>query len=136
MNSLVELIRSNQRLNELDMSNTTNSLLNNLYNRRYAREEDTMPIEVSQKKEWDTVEGNGIIYLNKLFEFKMTKHLLYFVNETIKVCEEKSHFPEIIITDGIVDVRLFTKDINDVTEVDLLLSKKIVEIFSEIKSLF
>lgn len=66
----------------------------------------------------------------------MTKHLLYFVNETIKICEEKRHFPEIIITEDYVDIRLFTKDINDVTEIDMQLSKKIIEIYSEIKSLY
>lgn len=59
MNSLVELIRNNQRLNELDMSNTTNNLLNNLYNRKYAREEDTMPIEVSQKKSGKLLRATG-----------------------------------------------------------------------------
>ena len=136
MNSIVELIKKGKVLNEFNMTNTTGQLINNVYNRNYLNSDEEVPIEVSKKAEWDVIEGNGITYLQKVFSFSMTKHLLYFINETINECKQYHHFPELIVTENFVDIRLYTKDINDVTDIDKKLSKKIVDIYQEIKVLY
>ena len=60
--------------------------------------------------------------------------LLYFVNELIALSEEMYHHPEILIDHTKVTVTLYTRDLNDVTERDLSMSKKIDEIISNFNS--
>jgi len=136
MNSLVELIKKNQTLNEFNMTNTNGQLLGSLYNNRFLENDDETPIVVEDRAEWNHEEGQGISYLQKTFKFAMLKHQLYFINEAIEVCNQYQHFPELMITENYVDVRLFTKDINEVTDIDIKLSKQIVDIYSEIKTLY
>ena len=136
MNSLVELIKKNQKLNEFDMTNTNSQLLGNLYNNRFSRDIEEQPIVVEDKPDWNHKQGDGVDYLQKTFKFAMFKHQLYFINEAIETCNIYHHFPEMVITENHVDVRLFTKDINEVTDIDIKLSKQILDIYNEIKSLY
>ena len=69
-------------------------------------------------------------YLHPLLE--SYKHLLYFINEAIKKSNELYHHPIISIEKDKATVKLYTHDINDVTEQDLKLSKYFDEIFQDI----
>ena len=54
------------------------------------------------------------------------------MNEVVNLSEEMYHHPEIIINHTEVTLTLFTRDLNDVTERDIQMSKKIDEIIEDI----
>ena len=81
---------------------------------------------------WDTVYDNGRTYLRKVFYFDMTKHLIYFLNETIKKSEELHHHPKMIVDHNEIIVESFTHDVDEVTELDLELTAYIDEIYEDI----
>ena len=89
-----------------------------------------MPIE-PETSSWETIE-DGYEHLKKQYVFKTDKHLMYFVNQTLKESFLKNHSPNIKITNKIVEVILFTEDVNSVTEVDIELSKIFDEIYEDI----
>ena len=81
---------------------------------------------------WDTVYDHTRTYLRKVFYFDMTKHLIYFLNETIKKSEELHHHPKMIVDHNEIIVESFTHDVNEVTELDLELTAYIDEIYEDI----
>jgi len=85
-----------------------------------------------QKSEWQTFDYNDHYALEKLYIFNSFDHLQYFINEVLKLSEVKQHHPKIVIDHYEVNIALYTKDINDVTELDLDMSKNIQEIYDDI----
>lgn len=140
MKSLVELVVNGQKnvLKEFNMSGSENSLVKSLRgNFPYSFDDDNfLPVNVDEKPSWNVIQNNNITYLNKTYRFGTTKHMLYFINETIELSKKHSHFPEMIIKESNIEVNLFTKDIFDVTNIDKKLSKSFDEIFEEIKSVY
>tara|TARA_R110001599_G_scaffold1169_22_gene5718 strand:- start:5638 stop:6063 length:426 start_codon:yes stop_codon:yes gene_type:complete len=141
MNSLVELIKQSQSRNlirEFDMSKSSNSILNKIKSYPFDNLSgiDSLPIEASKDTSWDVVHSREGIYLMKSYLFEMNKHMLYFINESLKESSRFFHFPELVVTENRVDIKLSTKDINDITETDHSLSKMFDEIYEEISVLY
>lgn len=138
MSSLVELIAAKQKqvINEnFNLTNTNNQVLGNLRGFPYGLDNE-LPIEVNTSASWEYIENRDCSYLYKLYKFISAKHLLYFINELIKITDELHHHPEIMLKGLIAEVKLYTDDINDVTEIDKELSTKLDEIFEEIKAVY
>lgn len=91
-----------------------------------------VPISVDAST-WEQVDHNHHTCLSKIFYFTTPKHLRYFLNEALKESERMFHHPKLVIQDKEVYVELYTHDINDVSHLDIELSKFMDEIFSEIQ---
>ena len=81
---------------------------------------------------WETFDYGDYTCIEKKYNFGSFHHLLYFVNEVLTAGNRLSHDPNLSIVGLDIDVKLYTHDINDVTDADLKLSKIIDEIFEDI----
>lgn len=141
MNSLVELIKQSQSrglIREFDMTKSGGNILNKIKNYPFDNSSgsELLPIEASKDTSWDVVHSREGIYLMKTYLFSMNKHMLYFINEALKESSKFFHFPELIVTENKVNIKLSTKDISDITETDHSLSKMFDEIYEEINVLY
>lgn len=111
-----------------------NTGINNLFSSEFQgiRDIPDVPIQAVQK-EWEEIETYDKNYINRMFSFEKYKHLMFFVNEVLNISNEMMHHPELNIFDLNVDINLFTHDINDVSELDIKLSKIIDEIYEDIR---
>jgi len=92
---------------------------------------DEVPLD-PKVSSWETVTDNQKTYVRKTFYFSMTKHMLYFLSETIKKSDEMQHHPKMTIDHDEIIVELFTHDINDVSSQDLEIAKFVDEIYEDI----
>ena len=99
----------------------------------FSRVEDinTLPIDV-KKASWETIEDNEKIYLTKTYTFMTEKHLLYFLNESIRKSNIINHHPKIIIENNQIKIESFTHDMNDVSHLDIELTKFMDEVYDDI----
>ena len=81
---------------------------------------------------WQEISKKEYNALFRSYTFESYDHLLYFINEVLKSSERVNHHPILKIDHRQVDVTLYTKDFQDVSESDLNLSKIIDEIFEDI----
>lgn len=117
---------------EIDLINSLNKNLNRF------NFQNKLPVEVvEENNDWEVLTDQYGSFMKKNYKFGMLKHLLYFVNESLTYANNYSHYPEILIkNEKEVEVTLFTKDINDISEIDLKLSKALNDIYAEIKILY
>ena len=92
---------------------------------------EDLPLTV-EKSTWETIVENDRTYLNKVYKFNTEKHILYFLNEVIYRSNYINHHPKIIIENNLIEIVLYTHDVNDITELDLQMSKYIDEIYNDI----
>ena len=133
MSRLLENIlkkRNNQVLQEFDMSKSSNAMMRHLGTFPYP-EADLLPID-PEIASWKQLQIDNKISLQKKYDLGSSKFLIYFLNEIVNLSEEYFHHPDILIQHNKVTVTLYTRDINDVTERDLEMSKKIDEIIEDI----
>jgi len=132
MSRLIENIIRNrsQQLQEFDMSKTNSAMMRHL-GQGFASEDDNVPIE-PEAASWSQVQTGNKICLQKTYKLETTKLLLYFVNELIYLSEEMQHHPKTIIDHTQVTIVLYTRDLNDVTDRDIEMSKKIDDIMEDI----
>lgn len=128
MSSLLEnIINKNSKLS----FNFSKSLNENIYHSRY--ESSTLPIEPeSSSTGWEEYRDNEKSFITKTYNFNRFKHVNYFISEVLDYCDIKMLFPEIIIKEYSVNLSLYTKDINEVTETDIECSRFADEVFNEI----
>mgnify|MGYP003146117887 CR=1 FL=1 len=134
MSKLLENIlksRQQQVLREFDMTKSGNAMMRHLGVSFPYSDEDELPIEPEGSK-WNQIQVGDKICLQRTYELESIKFLLYFVNEVIHLSEEMYHHPEILINHTDVTLTLFTRDLNDVTDRDVQMSKKIDEIIEDI----
>ena len=134
MSKLLENILKNRQqesLREFDMSKSGSAMMRHLGTSFPYDEEDELPIEPEGSK-WEQIQAGDKICLQRTYELETTKFLLYFVNEVIHLSEEMHHHPEILINHTTATLSLFTRDLNDVTDRDIQMSKKIDEIIEDI----
>lgn len=94
---------------------------------------DQSPIPIKPKRsDWEMVNKNNEKYLFKEFEFANHKHMIYFIIESLKYANKVKHHPEILITHKNLKVKLTTKELNDVTELDIDMSKFMKDIYEDI----
>ena len=91
-----------------------------------------VPIEVNESN-WKNVDEQDRTYLTRTFYFNSLKHMRYFLNESLKESERIFHHPKMIVDNETITVELYTHDMNDVSNLDISLSKFMDEIFGEIQ---
>ena len=134
MSKLLENIlknRQQQTLSEIDMTKAGSTMMRHLGMSFPYDDEQELPIEPEGAR-WAQVQLADKICLQRTYELETIKFLLYFVNEVIHLSEELYHHPEILINHTKVTLTLFTRDLNDVTDRDIHMSKKIDEIIEDI----
>ena len=71
---------------------------------------------------WQVVGGH---HLFKAFSFPDFRTALDFVNRTGAVAEAEAHHPDLLLSWGRVEVKIFTHKINGLSENDFILAAKI-----------
>jgi len=71
---------------------------------------------------WTVVEDH---HIQKSFSFPDFRQALAFVNRAGGVAEDQGHHPDLTLSWGRVDVRIFTHKIDGLTESDFVLAAKI-----------
>lgn len=120
------ILNKNQKIN-FDFSKSINK--QQFDNSRFNYE--NLPIEPKQSI-WEIMSDNYKTFLFKTFIFEHYNHLEYFVEQILKYGNKIKHYPEIYITENHLSLTLYTKNLNDVTEIDIEFSKFANEIFNEI----
>lgn len=64
-------------------------------------------------------------HISKIFNFGDFKSALEFTNEIGKIAEAENHHPEIFLTWGRVEVKIYTHSVNGLTENDFILAELI-----------
>ena len=77
---------------------------------------------------WKVIEEH---YLAKTFLFPDFKTALNFVNRTGEVAEQEGHHPDLCLSWGRVDVKIYTHKIDGLSESDFILAAKIDRVFFE-----
>ena len=87
------------------------------------------PLKGSELKElqkqlrgWDVIEEH---HLYKTFKFPDFKTALTFTNKVGEIAEEQGHHPQICLTWGKVEIKVYTHKIQGLTESDFILAAKI-----------
>jgi len=120
-----------QTLQEFDMTKSSSAMMRYLGAGFPYDEEDSLPIEPAGST-WCQIQIEDKLCIQKVYELDSAKFLVYFLNELISLSEEYYHHPDILIQHTKVTVTLFTRDLNDVTDRDIEMSKKIDEIIEDI----
>ena len=89
------------------------------------------PIETTPAQ-WETVTYPEMTCLERQFMFDDAKVFLFFIMETYKVCIKYNHYPFLETDELSVKIKLYTKNINDITDIDFKISKEIIDVYSEI----
>ena len=129
MSSLLENIINNKHKNL--KFNFSKSISENIAMVSERNPSNSVPI-ATKESSWDVVNDNDSTFMMKTYYFNFNKHLIYFITEVLQKANKINHHPVVLIDDNVIEIKLFTKDINDVTEVDIEYSKFIDEIYEEI----
>ena len=81
--------------------------------------------------EWQTVEQDGILRLQRVFKFKNYAQALEFTNKVAAIAEEQDHHPLIILEWGKVTVQWWTHVVKGLHKNDFIMAAKTDEIFSQ-----
>lgn len=81
---------------------------------------------------WQTVFEDDTEKLIKVYRMHDVRHVLFFINELIKESNSMNHHPVITINHKEITVVLYTHDLNQVTESDIVLSKFCDELYEDI----
>jgi len=93
---------------------------------------DEMPVNVSDPG-WEIKSDNEKNFLFRSYKFDDIKLLSYFLDEVLFLANKLNHHPNINIFNTEVSIKLFTMNMNDVSDVDIKMSKKIDEIIEDIQ---
>jgi pterin-4a-carbinolamine dehydratase len=139
MNRLLENIFANRQKsvlrNNIDISLSPERLIqriNESQNALMSNIKDN-PIEVSEPS-WERFQDYEKEFFKKTFNFSDMKLLKYFLNETLNISEKTQHYPGINIEDKTVSIILYTKGIDEITDVDVEMAKSIDMIIDDINS--
>jgi 4a-hydroxytetrahydrobiopterin dehydratase len=72
--------------------------------------------------EWNVVNEH---HLERVFTFPDFKTALEFVNRVGELAEEQGHHPDLLLSWGRVEVRIWTHKVDGLTESDFILAAKI-----------
>ena len=75
--------------------------------------------------EWQVVDGHHLL---RSFAFPDFKTALDFVNKAGAIAEEEGHHPDLFLSWGKVEVKIWTHKIDGLTESDFILAAKIGKI--------
>lgn len=125
-NILENIIGGNRKIN-FDFSKSLNQTLNENFNYDVSQ----VPINAKEST-WETINDQSRTYMVKNYVFERYRHLIYFTSELLEHARQKSHHPELLIKEDSVSVILCTKDLNEITELDIEFAKFADALFSEI----
>ena len=125
-NILENIIGSNRKIN-FDFSKSLNQTLSENFNYNVSQ----VPINAKEST-WETINDQNRTYMAKNYFFERYRHLIYFTSELLEHAQQKSHHPELLIKEDFVSVILYTKDLSEVTELDIEFAKFADALFSEI----
>jgi 4a-hydroxytetrahydrobiopterin dehydratase len=80
----------------------------------------------AQVPDWQVVDGH---HLSRSFTFPDFKTALEFVNRVGAVAEEEGHHPDLLLTWGKVDIKIWTHKIDGLTESDFILAAKADQLY-------
>jgi pterin-4a-carbinolamine dehydratase len=72
--------------------------------------------------------------LQRLFKFEKVPHLIYFLEDVVQLQEQMSHHGKLLIDGMQVLVQINTKVMNRVTDLDVEWTKKVDEIYKDVRS--
>lgn len=125
MSLLENIIFKSQKIN-FDLSKSLNSNLIkenvNVTNNQF----QNTPIQPA-KGEW--IEENNLLRCS--FTFKNERHVIFFVNQILEKSIKVRHHPEIYIDHKNVVISLSTKDLNQITDLDLQMARFITDIYAD-----
>jgi len=138
--NLVELVLNSQNEaigHQINLSEGAGAIFKNLREGYpYGKVESDNPIQIKEKPSWQSFTDDHGTFIKKTYRFGTFKHLMYFLNESLSLSQELSHFPEFLVKEKNIEAVLYTHSINDITEIDIKLSKKFDDIYDEIKVLY
>ena len=79
----------------------------------------------AQVEGWEVIDGH---HITKSFAFPDFRSALASVNRIGETAEQEGHHPDIFLTWGKVEVKIWTHKINGLTESDFILAAKIDEL--------
>ena len=79
--------------------------------------------------QWQTVEQDGILRLQRIFKFKTYSQAVEFTNKLASIAEEEDHHPLIILEWGKVTVQWWTHVVKGLHRNDFIMAAKTDEIF-------
>ena len=82
----------------------------------------------AQLPDWKVIEEH---HLEKSFLFPDFRSALEFVNRVGEVAEEQGHHPDLTLSWGKVDAKIYTHKIAGLTESDFILAAKIDRLYSK-----
>lgn len=117
-------------------------LLINAINNRYKGDlfenvgvhDNDMPVKIGDPG-WEHRSDNEKNFLFRSYTIEDFKLLRYFLDEVLVLSEECNHHPVITVHGNLIDIMLFTINLNDVSDVDVAMSKKIDEIIEDIDTI-
>ena len=86
----------------------------------------------AKKQNWTITENPET--LQRTFSFSNAQKLLYFLEDVIQFQEAVGHHGILTINENKVSVRIFTKTLNRVTDLDVEWTKKVDRIFNDVNS--
>jgi hypothetical protein len=124
--SMKDLLESIVRKSNYNNFNLTNSPSKIIISENY----DKLPLNIKED-DWHTIDKEGHVVYVKNFNFKYLKHLMYFLEEILKISKKETKL-KLFIEDNIIQVKISNNFVNDITNNELIIKKFIDEIFNEI----
>ena len=91
---------------------------------------EDVPIKINKSK-WEHVETENGEVLVRTFIFLNFQTLFYFVAESLKLQEKLNHHCVMTIDELTINVTIQTKNLQEVTELDLMLSSRVNDIYED-----
>lgn len=124
MSVLANILNSQRKIN-FDFSKSLNENLGEISQSLITANTPVKPNQTA----WQEVDG----YLCCYFYFNSMSHVAYFLNLVLEKANKINHTPDIVIKDLNVSISLQTKDIHQITEIDLDFAEFITEVYDDIK---
>ena len=83
-----------------------------------------------QVPEWNLVEQDGVLRLQRTFKFKNYAQSLEFTNKVAAIAEEQDHHPLIVLEWGRVTVQWWTHVVKGLHKNDFIMAAKVDELFT------
>jgi len=90
--------------------------------------DNSLPV-IPQTSEWETLDNPT--RLSRIFIFDKTSKMKYFINEMLSYQDKIMHHSTMTVSQNSIMVQAYTHDIENVTELDIKLSKFADEIYHD-----
>lgn len=91
-----------------------------------------MPIN-PKHNEWERVESRNGVFLEKVYEFRDAKHMLYFLTEALGELSKKNIYPKMITGELQIAVQVNSDIVGEITSLEINITKFIDEVYDDIR---